>query len=550
MDIPVAVDPEVEEQAAEAAPSAPTESPKEPSPERPKTQYFVLSPRPSVESPTKARGSDENANRNVCNMRTLQDKWNSLPKGAPQAKAEARTVRRTNSAQVLRPNYRHQPCLRPASAERKPAEVKATSSTPRRPAPSGALAPRAGTPTRSAGASRAESRQATPPAAELLETAAADALAAMSTGSALDSSQHSTESRLSRLSKRSVTKKHLSSKDLERLAIEQKRQQVRDMINRNQVNCRRAIVAAEVRSAGRATTAVVRPVTFPREFHLSGPRTPRETRKDSASDTQSVCSDHGSLSGSIRSTASAPACGSLSARPWRPKLTVPKAPELHSTRRRRPASEDSLGQPGADASAASTPRAPAAMPRVPTPERRAEVYTTAIQCAMKAEREKAAKARQAAAAKAVAAAASAADDTTLAPAATAVLEPQAERSSSASATTLARTKERAETARLAATREKAAKEQAAREKLAVFQRPAMFTGAVGAAKPCSARSSQTIQRVPSVRMVTPPGDWQPCDLQAPSAAAPVPREASASAIAAPRPRRPSFGSSASRPCCR
>eukprot|EP00448_Togula_jolla_P008887 CAMPEP_0170597778 /NCGR_PEP_ID=MMETSP0224-20130122/15887_1 /TAXON_ID=285029 /ORGANISM="Togula jolla, Strain CCCM 725" /LENGTH=495 /DNA_ID=CAMNT_0010922269 /DNA_START=33 /DNA_END=1518 /DNA_ORIENTATION=+ len=203
-------------------------------------------------------------------------------------------------------------------------------------------------------------------------------------------------SRLSQLSQRSSMKRHLSSQEIEQLKVEQKKQEVRDMMRRNSVNCRRAITGADVpHCAGRARHSLA--VTVPKEFSLSAPPTPRGGFRSlnasvnasvntsvnasinasvNASMNESVNLEEPRWSTSLRRSASSRSttdCASSSMRrvpsqQWKPKLTVPQGPELRTTRRssscgtRRSSSvdPDSLPdkQPSVSSSQARTPRKP------------------------------------------------------------------------------------------------------------------------------------------------------------------------------------------------
>jgi len=322
-------------------------------------QYFVLSPRTSLESPERpssAACGDENADRNPL---TLRGKTGCSRSGAEggvhksQSPASAATPQRrrqqldrTNSAPAIRPNYT-MPCLRPTSPEPGATTTAASSVGGRSPLRDAtppkcrgvARTPSAVSPSRTVddAASTAYSLPMTPER----QDAELDLVGERSVASASVFSEMSQESRLSRLSRRSVVKKHLSSKEMEQLAIEEKRRQVRELIRRNQTSCRKALVAADVASAGRSNN-VTRKVTVPREFNLSAPTTPR-LREHSADSSHCNASDHGGAAsdgedrvgvrhrsrGSVTGTAS----GSSTARSWRPQLTVPKAPALHTLRR-------------------------------------------------------------------------------------------------------------------------------------------------------------------------------------------------------------------------
>jgi len=143
--------------------------------------------------------------------------------------------------------------------------------------------------------------------------------------SALDTS---CESRWTQLSRRSSLRRHPSSKELEEMEVEQKRREVHELIRRNRVSCHRALNAVDSCSAGRAASRPMK-MTVPKEFSLSAPPTPRSPPA-SASPSESEEDTLRSRSLSAKAT---PARKPPQTKPWRPQLTVPKPPELHTTRR-------------------------------------------------------------------------------------------------------------------------------------------------------------------------------------------------------------------------
>lgn len=143
-------------------------------------------------------------------------------------------------------------------------------------------------------------------------------------------SELSRESRLTQLSTRSTMRRHLSSKELEEVQVEQKRRELQEQIRRNQVSCRKALGASDVSTAGRVHGRPAK-MTIPKEFNFSRAATPKTPRADI-----SVCSDGEDLAPSRSSTLrSRPASARkpTPTRQWKPQLTVPKAPELHTARR-------------------------------------------------------------------------------------------------------------------------------------------------------------------------------------------------------------------------
>lgn len=143
-------------------------------------------------------------------------------------------------------------------------------------------------------------------------------------------SNESRASRLSRLSRRSTSRRALSSEEIEQLQIALKRSEVQDLMKENAKSYRQAIDYPEVRSDNRSTE-----VTVPREFNLSRHTTPGRRCGSQAAGSDSEGSDF-DFSTSLRRSRSQ--SRPRSARPWKPKLTVPKSPRLHTVHCARSAS--------------------------------------------------------------------------------------------------------------------------------------------------------------------------------------------------------------------
>lgn len=153
-------------------------------------------------------------------------------------------------------------------------------------------------------------------------------------------SRTSDTSRISLLSKKSSTKKVLSSEELERQQVEQKKRELQKMMKQNKANSRKVCKPDAALGVGRHRRSTG--ATMPQEFSLtrSCPTTPRSpgcrscyTDCDEADISmhstdsqwnQSLRSDRSSVSGSnpARKT-----------RGWRPTLTVPQGPNLATSRR-------------------------------------------------------------------------------------------------------------------------------------------------------------------------------------------------------------------------
>jgi len=97
-------------------------------------------------------------------------------------------------------------------------------------------------------------------------------------------SEMSVESRLSRLSRRSVTKRQPSAQERERMEVDEARRKLEKMRRRNEVSCRKALYTPmSVTSAGQVRRSMR--LTVPKEFSLSAPPTARvRSREPSVSD--------------------------------------------------------------------------------------------------------------------------------------------------------------------------------------------------------------------------------------------------------------------------
>mmetsp|Transcript_36757 Transcript_36757/g.84860 ORF Transcript_36757/g.84860 Transcript_36757/m.84860 type:complete len:451 (-) Transcript_36757:113-1465(-) len=281
-------------------------------------QYFVLSPRHSLDSPHRPDTvGDENVDQNVVRQAVVK----VVKKGSKFAKAKASGARKP----AVLARQATPPKRRPAeSAAAKTPVMPLTARTPvvrspRTPKVQEVPAPNtARTPATQEG-KRLED------ADDLCPSVCSEKFSMYS--------ETSTVSRLTQLSRKSLSRRCLSSQELEEIQVMEKRREVSAMMRRNQVNCRKALHATDLSSAGRVQSDVK--LTQPREFHLSCPPTPRSPGSplpscaEDADDCESVRGDF--FPRMLRSSRS---CQSLeSAKSWKPQLTVPKGPDLRTVRR-------------------------------------------------------------------------------------------------------------------------------------------------------------------------------------------------------------------------
>lgn len=296
-------------------------------------QYYVLSPRPSIESPSKrpaADPSDENRDLNVIigSQQGLSGK--PVPRLRPQSPEAASRLGQM-------------PCQRQATTA---TETKRCGASPA-PVQRSVLS----TPDKKHIASVSD-------LGDVMDYAEAS-FANISVRSNL-----SCTSRLTELSRRTMTRRTMSSKELEDIELEKKRKELRDLFRQNEVNCRKALLATEVSFAGKAHC--LNPPTFPKAFSLSVSNISRTPRGGDGGS-----SDHED-STKLRCKKS---------EPWKPKLTVPKGPELRSVCRRgtgllrvNSCPPESF-QDFSSASRPQTPRLQTSRPQTPraaTPERRTQ----------------------------------------------------------------------------------------------------------------------------------------------------------------------------------
>jgi len=307
-------------------------------------QYYVLSPRPSLSPKPSPRPSVE-GNENIdANARSTHE-----------AKGAAKCVKKVPSQRS------NQLSTRPSTPQRTGRDTE------------GVLTPRAGRVTRSL--------PLTPDRDEC-----GTSVAELSVCSGM-----SRESRLSQLSRKTNLRRHLSSKELEEMQVEQKRRQVQDMIRRNEVSCRKALNASDASTAGRVATRPTK-MTVPKEFNFAAPPTPRTPSRSNS--VNSVKSDRGEYarSPSVRSRGAAPASArkATPTKQWRPQLTVPRGPALHTSSRTSTSdSRRSLSCPPEDLGSegevsVQEPRKEKPV-RARTPEsRKLEVYAAASQAERRA----------------------------------------------------------------------------------------------------------------------------------------------------------------------
>lgn len=339
------------------------------------------------------------------------------------------------------------------------------------------------------------------------------------------------QSRLTQLSRKTVSRKHLSTKEMEEMQLEEKRRALRDMIRRNEVNCRKALNATDIGSAGRTERSMK--VTVPKEFNLSrsGLRTPRSARDEyAASDCESECSEL-----SCRSTTSSRVTKPRTATPtkrWQPQLTVPKGPALSTDRRVSLGMRRTMSCPPEDDTGSSgSSNVFRKLTREVTPEMRRQAFVEAAQMqrhvavstawAAGSPRSGASSARGAQSAHAGANANSGA-----------ARPPKTSKQVGGGSV-----QERAERARLQAQQRKDEEARAAKEKVGLFKKTAT---------PARSARAQYGQQTDAAEDAT-------ADMLSVSSRISTRSTSSLNGAggskASLRPRRPSFGSAAERPCC-
>jgi len=142
-------------------------------------------------------------------------------------------------------------------------------------------------------------------------------------------SEISVHSRLTQLSRKSFSKRILSSKEIEEMEVMEKRRELNALMRRNQLSCRKAISAgSDLNSAGRKQSTMK--LTEPKEFHFSCPPTPRSPSPVSerlVDVDDFVGQPKAEFPRFLRSSSS------CSLETWKPQLTVPRGPQLQVTRR-------------------------------------------------------------------------------------------------------------------------------------------------------------------------------------------------------------------------
>lgn len=138
-------------------------------------------------------------------------------------------------------------------------------------------------------------------------------------------SEASGHSRLTQLSRKSFSKRILSSKEIEEMEVMEKRRELTALMRRNQLNCRKALHGTDLSSAGRKQSNAK--LTEPKEFHFSCPPTPRSPSPMSERLDDEVGTSKADFPRLLRSASTA------SLETWKPQLTVPRGPQLQVVRR-------------------------------------------------------------------------------------------------------------------------------------------------------------------------------------------------------------------------
>jgi len=209
-----------------------------------------------------------------------------------------------------------------------------------------------------------------------LSPAVSDSIGQSSVGSLLSLGAPVGSSRLTQLSRRTKTNRQMSTAELELQQIEEKRRQQREMVRKNDVNCRKAISKVDAGHGSTGTGNRSVNVTVSEDLNLS-----RGNISVCASDAGN--SDHESESAasdwsqSLRPKAKRTSVGgSSTANPgleakWKPKLTVPEGPQLRTARRKSISRESSVNsEPERSKGALAVRREQAAMDRQAAAARR------------------------------------------------------------------------------------------------------------------------------------------------------------------------------------
>ena len=269
------------------------------SPERQEThcQYFLLSPGRQEEGPDE--NTDVNITRTVVKIAKSKAKTKSplLPGSKKPVTVRPSTPTRTSHVEAKTPAPMTARVARtPKTEPRAPLTARTPARTPKVRSPSH------------------EKR---------LEED--DLTASVGSGHISVYSEVSGHSRLTQLSKKSFSKRILSSKELEELEVMEKRRQLSAMLRRNQMNCRKALNGTDLSSAGRKQSATK--LTEPKEFHFSCPPTPRSPSPE----TERYDPEESKAEYFPRFLRGSSSCQSLET--WKPQLTVPRGPQLRVVRR-------------------------------------------------------------------------------------------------------------------------------------------------------------------------------------------------------------------------
>jgi hypothetical protein len=174
----------------------------------------------------------------------------------------------------------------------------------------------------------------------------------------------SVESRLSQLSRRTYSKKTLSTQELQQQEVEKARRKQKEQMRRNEASCRKALsgtMGMTAAMAGRAECSLK--CTIPKEFNLSNRTRARSQSTEQHDDAKSADGRNSQPTTPRAGTPRGPAARKPTPTKWRPHLQVNGTNSSRSSQ--QPSSDQkrrSLSCPPADADKAFGPR-----PRVSTP---------------------------------------------------------------------------------------------------------------------------------------------------------------------------------------
>lgn len=290
-------------------------------------QWFEMSPRQSLESGDRPLAADEPHDENA-----VPNTSRALGKGTKASKTKMFEVRSTGQAPRQKTVQRQQPLTtRSTGTGREPVQVLPCM-RPRTPQKTrnGLESASPGTGRMGRGTPSQLQTMAESPEPSIVgdDNASCPDHNASFASASVYSELSTCSSRLDQLSRRSSSRRTLSTDELREQEVEDKKRDLAKQMKRNEMNSRKCREPDNLANTRKSTRC-----TLPKDFNLSARTTPRIKELRSLSDSEdSVCSARSAprlRRGEGRTPQSSPStsrAGPVATRKWSPQLTVPQGP--------------------------------------------------------------------------------------------------------------------------------------------------------------------------------------------------------------------------------